>query len=70
MLPDYRTAEAVRRMRLEIVPDAEGNRPDDSYRHSLVERLDLMLEVRLHELRDTYRNRPSRPRNWPPPVPH
>lgn len=70
MLPDYRTAEAVRSMRLEVMQDVDGNRPDGSFRHSLVERLDLMLEVRLHQLRDAYRNRPPRPRHWPPPVPH
>lgn len=70
MLPDYRTARAIQELRLQGASDADQPTSTNPGIHSLIERVNLQIEAKLHGLRDAYRNRSAHPWHWPYPLRH
>ncbi len=70
MLPDYRSARALGEIRLKISDPADRNRSENAGKRPFIEQADLRIEAKLHERRDTRRNRPSRRWHWPHPLSH
>jgi hypothetical protein len=68
MLPDYRTAKAMQELNVQSASDTNLSATAGPVPHSLIERVNLQVEARLHRLRDAYRNRSTHSWHWPHPL--
>ena len=70
MLVDLRGAQAVQEERVAEAEFINRSRPSNPGRHSLIERADTLVEAKLHEWRDAFRNRDPHHWHWPHPLTH
>ena len=70
MLTDLRGARAIQEERVAEASFVNRSRPANPGRHSLIERADTLVEAKLHEMRDAFRNRDRHHWHWPRPLPH
>ena len=68
MLPDYRGAKAAQDIKLASAEYVNRRTPKNPGNHSLIEQLDVQIEVKLHELAEGRQNRPVRRWQWPHPL--
>ncbi len=70
MLPDLTGARAIQNERLALTAQVNTNGPAKPGTHSLIERLNLRVEAKLHDLVDRRRSREQHPWHWPHPLAH